>query len=63
MSKFEPCPWCGADPALTVDDERYPRRFAYYCDGGNNESHYVETPWCNSEAEAREKWNNRLEKK
>ena len=54
-----PCPWCGELPKLIVNDNKYPRMFAYYCDDGNDGSHYAETPWCNSEAEAKNVWNER----
>ena len=56
MKKFEPCPWCKNTPKL-IENEMF--GFAYYCE---SETHYAETAWYKTEAEARAAWNCRGEK-
>ena len=51
-----PCPWCGEQPELV---ESTKRGFAYCCGETITGSHYIETKWCESEAEARNVWNKR----
>lgn len=57
MSKeLKPCPWCGKEPELL---ELESHGFAYCCGDTHIGSHYAEIKWCDTEAEAREAWNNR----
>ena len=48
------CPWCGELPTLT----EYNNQYAFHC-GSDEDGHYAETAFYNTEAEAVAAWNKR----
>lgn len=59
---FIGCPFCKKTPKLVgfcKGDEKGKKLYAYYCDNNDNGGHYVVVGWFDTEAEAREAWNNR----
>lgn len=70
--QLKPCPFCGNSESLTIIDAKeiktcpYPFGYLACCSAKSNISEEVRgcgahTGWCNSEKEAVEKWNRRVE--